>query len=291
MIQCARCGTQLPAGTQICTRCGAQQPTGSPNEQPTVIGAPPGYPQSQQPPSYGQQPGGYGQQGGFGNQQQQPYGQQQGGYGQQPGGFGQQPQQPYGQQGGGFGQQPGGYGQQPQQPYGQQPQFGAPQQPGYPPMVPAAPAKRSRLPVIIGSVAGVLLLCCIVGVVIAVIVSRNGGGNGSIKFGTDYKESGSSYDIVGEKSTFSKGDTIAFVANLKERANTTTLTMSLVQVNSDGTEKELYTEDSDITNKDSNVIAYKNPLLLSVYVKDAGTYKIKLSRDTTVLAEGTFTYR
>src|SRR5690349_21568952 len=93
MIQCARCGTYLPEGTQVCTTCGAQQPARSPNDQPTVvgppptmIGTPPGYPQGQQqPPSYGQQSGGFGQ------QPTQPYGQQSGGFGQQQGGFGQQP--------------------------------------------------------------------------------------------------------------------------------------------------------------------------------------------------------
>ena len=62
-------------------------------------------------------------------------------------------------------------------------------------------------------------------------------------------------------------------------------------VKSDGTEEELYSDDSELTNKDSNLIAYKNPLLLALFVSDPGTYKIKLSRDTTVLAEGTFTYR
>jgi hypothetical protein len=311
MIQCARCGTQLPAGTQVCTRCGTQQPTSSSSDQPTVIGTSPGYPQGQQPPSYGQQPGGYGQpSGGFGQQPQQP----QQPYGQQPGGYGQQPQQPYDQQQGGFGQQPGGFGQQsggfgqqpqqpygqqggfgqqPQQPYGQQPpQYGQPQQPGYLPMVPATAPKRNWLPFILGG-AGLLVLCCIGVVVVAVLVNRNGTGNGTIEFGTGYTQNGKAYQITGKKDTFSAGDNFTFVASLNDRTSAPSLDLILLHVSSSGSEDEIFNSPVGVTsstNTQYNVFAVQEPNLLFL-IDEPGTYKIKLSDAGNVLAEGTFTYR
>ncbi|GAB2623225.1 hypothetical protein Aab01nite_16280 [Paractinoplanes abujensis] len=81
--------------------------------------------------------------------------------------YGQQPQ--YGQPGGNeYGQQPP-YGQQPQ--YGQQPPYGQPAG-GFPP--PQAPKKKSRtLPIILISVAIVLVLC-IGGITAIVLATRDG---------------------------------------------------------------------------------------------------------------------
>ncbi|MFB9903482.1 DUF4333 domain-containing protein [Allokutzneria oryzae] len=119
----------------------------------------PGGPQQGQPVPGQQQPGGYdpnqgqfGQQPGYGQQPQQPGGFPPPGYPQQgqPGQFGQP-----GQQQGGYPQQPGGPqqgypGQQQGQPgqFGQNP-YGAPQQQGG--------QKKSKLPIIIGAVAVVLV--------------------------------------------------------------------------------------------------------------------------------------
>jgi hypothetical protein len=262
-----------------------------------VIGMPPSFNQDQQQQSYGQQPGGYGQQsGGFGQQQpggygQQPpqqYGQQQGGYGQQQGGFGQQ-SGGFGHQPGGFGQQPGGFGQQPQ-PYGQpQPQFGVPQQPGYPPTTAAPPAKRRLLPFILGG-GGLLALCCIGAIVAVALIARNATGDGSIEFGTDVRDAGSSFEIVGATTSFASTDQLAFVADLKERADTNVLSMSLIQITSSG-EESVFDDDLELTESNSTVIAYRNPLLLSLFATEPGSYKIKISRGLTVLAEGTFNVR
>lgn len=144
-------------------------------------------------PGYGQ--GGYGQPGSGQGSSQGGYGQEQPGYGQ--GGYG---QQGYPQQGGypgypgseappsGYGQpgygQPGygqpGYPQQPEYPqqgYPQQQGYGGyPQQPGYPGpqtypgtagypgQTPPAP-KRNWLPLIIGGVVLVVLICCVLPIV------------------------------------------------------------------------------------------------------------------------------
>jgi hypothetical protein len=275
MVQCVRCGTQLPMGTQVCTNCGTQQPSRASSEQPTVIGTPPPYSQGQQPPAYGQQQGGFGQQPG--------------------GGFGQQPQQPYGQQPGGYGQQPGGFGPQPQQPYGQQPpQFGMPQQPGYPPGAPATPPKRNRLPLIIGGIGGLLALCCIGIVVVLALVGRFGGGSGEIEFGTDVRENGNNYDIVGKKDSFTSGDQFAFVADLKERQSASSLDMVLLRVKSDGTEEQVLEDTVELSGTSGSqydVVAYRNPILLALLTNQPGTYKVKLSNGSTLLAEGTFNYR
>lgn len=121
----------------------------------------PGYPQQQQPPSYGQQPGH--------PQQPPPYEQQQS-YGQEPYGQPQYGQQTYGQQT--YGQQP--YGQQT---YGQpqygQPQYGA-QPPGY---LPGAgtpqpqPKSSKKLLAILGSI-GAVVIVLIGGIVVRTLVSK-----------------------------------------------------------------------------------------------------------------------
>jgi hypothetical protein len=246
MIQCVRCGTQLPAGTQICTRCGSQQPAASVHEQPTVIGTPPGLPQGQ-PAPYGSQPPAY--------WQQSP------GYGQPPPSFGQP-------------QQPGAWQGPPVQ------SFGAP-----------TPPKKSKLPLILGGIGGFLLLCCVGLVALTVVVSRFGGGSGTMEFGTDYTQASGDLEIVGKKASFTQGEQLAFVADLSGRANASGLDLIMVRVNSDGTEEEVFNTEVAISDPDSRVIAYKNPVLLALTGGEAGSYKIKLMRDSTVLSEGSFTYQ
>ncbi|MFF4651886.1 hypothetical protein [Streptomyces sp. NPDC001380] len=135
-----------------------QTPGQQPPQQP--YGAPGGYPPPPPPQQpYGQPPApqGYGQQPPYGAPAAPPS------YGQPPQGYG-QPQQPYGAP------QPG-YPQQPQQPgYPQQQPYGAPG--GYPPPAPAG-GRRSRRGLVIGIVAGVLVL----GGVAAFVATRGGGGD------------------------------------------------------------------------------------------------------------------
>lgn len=249
MIQCARCGTQLPAGTQVCSRCGSQQSTLPASEQPTVIGTTPGLFQGQ-PEAQGSQP--------------PPFNQPPAGFGQQPPAFGQPPQ-------------PGGWQGPPVQ------SLAAP--------APPAPPKKSKLPLILGGVTGVLLLCCVGAFAVVMLLARLGSGSGTMEFGTDYSQSSGSFEIVGKKAEFSAGEQIAFVADLSERANASGLDLIMVRVNADGTEEELFNTEVTISDPDTNKIAYKNPVLLALTGDQEGTYKIKLARDGTVLSEGTFTYQ
>jgi hypothetical protein len=133
-----------------------QQPEGPGSDQQWQPYAQPGY--GQQPyaqPGYGQQPPygqpGYGQPPAYGHPAQQPYGHQpyaQPGYG--PPGYG---QQPYGQPGYA---QPG----YPQPGYGQQP-YGHPQysEASYAP--PGTPPKKRRTGLIVGLVAGVVVVAAL----------------------------------------------------------------------------------------------------------------------------------
>ncbi len=197
---------------------------------------------------------------------------------------------PSGSQPPAYGQQPAGFGQQPPA-FGQPPQPGAWQGPPVQSFGATTPPKKSKLPLIIGGIAGFLLLCCVGIVALTVLVSRFGGGSGTMEFGTDYTQSSGDLEIVGKKATFTQGEQLAFVADLSERANASGLDLIMVRVNSDGTEEELFNVEVAISDPDSRVIAYKNPVLLALTGGESGTYKIKLLRDSTVLSEGSFTYQ
>lgn len=99
--------------------------------------------------------------GGFG----QPPG---GGFGQPPGGgFGQPPGGGFGQPpGGGYGQPPGGFGQPPGAPFGAP--YGSPPGPpgayGQPGGWGSPPPAKSKAPLIIGVIAGIVVLCTVCGV-------------------------------------------------------------------------------------------------------------------------------
>jgi hypothetical protein len=147
------------------------------------------------------------------------------------------------------------------------------------------------LPLVIGGIGGFLLLCCVGIVALTVLVSRFGGGSGTMEFGTDYTQARSDFALVGKKDSFTQGEQLAFVANLSERANASGLDLIMVRVNADGTEEELFNTEVAISDPDTNILAYKNPVLLALTGDESGTYKITLSRDGTVLSEGTFTYQ
>ncbi|GAA2863233.1 hypothetical protein Acy02nite_52700 [Actinoplanes cyaneus] len=128
------------------------------------------------PPAYGQQPGYPPQQSGY--PPQQP------GYPpQQPGAY---PQQPYGQP----------Y-EQPQQPYGQ-PAYGQPvfpQQPQFPPIPPAAPKKKWTVPIVLVSIAIVLVLC-IGGLAVIGMVSDDKDATPTAGGGTESTQAPAAADIT-----------------------------------------------------------------------------------------------
>jgi hypothetical protein len=148
-MTCPVCSQANADGAATCMRCGAMLIEQPPHESHADDPA-----STQQLPAYGQEP--YSRQPSY--PAQPPYPQPT--YGQQPYAGQSYPQQPYQQQP--YGQQP--YQQQPygQPPYGQQPYAG---QPGYPP-----PPKKSHAGMIIGIVAGVVVLLGAVAIVLVLTV-------------------------------------------------------------------------------------------------------------------------
>lgn len=112
-------------------------------------------------------------------------------------------------------------------------------------------------------------------------------GTGVITFGTSFDPDDLS--IAAPKSTFKVGSKkIAWSASLSRPAGATTLTLIIASRSKSGVETTLIKEDVDVSNPDFDTLANDADLALLVDRK-AGTYVMRYLRDSTVLAEGTFT--
>jgi hypothetical protein len=110
-------------------------------------------------------------------------------------------------------------------------------------------------------------------------------GSGSISFGTGIDTS--TLTVTGPTAVFAVGQKVGWVATLKEPANATTLTFVIARKLANGAEQTLYTWPTPVSNPTFQVLA--NTSDFSTVATEPGDYLIRFLRDTTVLAEGTFT--
>lgn len=108
---------------------------------------------------------------------------------------------------------------------------------------------------------------------------------GSITFGTTL-DSGTLV-VTGQSHTFRAGETIACAAALSQPAHATSLRFIIAKVAAGGAETALVSQDTPISNPDFQVIG--NSIDLSPLLQGSGSYVMRYYRDTTLLAEGTFT--
>lgn len=115
---------------------------------------------------------------------------------------------------------------------------------------------------------------------------------GTIQFGAGiHRVSAYEIDIVKKKSTFYLGQSMAWVAHLKHRAGTRTLTL---QVLSDGSQQPVLRETISAVNPRWVTIANPGELvqgLQALGVPIPGKYILRYSRGSVRLAEGTFRLR
>lgn len=248
------------------------------------------------PPSQHSQNPGYGEQASHGNPES-PYGggpssnPQQPGYG-QPASYGQPPpfsqQSAYGQQPE-YGQQPG-YGQQ--QGYGPAPNPYATPQGGVGVAAPPPPKRRRRPLLVIAGVLGGLLLLAIAAVVVFALLAKHD--SGTVKFGTGFKKSGSSFSIQDERSTFAPSGTVAWVGMLKDDVAPGALRRTIARVNADGSKTVIVSEPVRFTSQTSskiNQVAARETVasLEEAGVNPPGTYRVTYISNGKQEASGSFT--
>ena len=114
-----------------------------------------------------------------------------------------------------------------------------------------------------------------------------GGSLGTIEFGTAMDES--TLTITKPASTFkTTSEKIAWVANLSRPAGTTVLTLTLVLVPMPGVERVIVKTDVDGPGPELETVGNSADLAMLLGRK-AGTYVMRYLRNSTVLAEGSFT--
>jgi hypothetical protein len=266
---CTNCGAPIQPGSASCFRCGAPVTSGGAGAyDPTMrVGSPPGSGYSQQP---------------YGTPPTDPYGSQPG-YG--------APQQP-----------PQGYGAPPPPPG-----FGAPPQPGFgpPPQQPFAapvaqpPQKKSKaLPITLGIIAVILIVCVGGGIVVTKLVS-NAVNNAANTLGTAVAttfsqqevttgahitsvQTGTGFDqntgeVIGQKDTFNAGDeawVVYVVTNPDPGAQV------VLKLYNNGT----YELSANAPQLDTQTNSYAN----SFVVNQAGVHKVELYYNDSLEASITF---
>ena len=110
---------------------------------------------------------------------------------------------------------------------------------------------------------------------------------GVIEFGLDFDTD--TLAIIKPTSRFKRTyPLIAYVAYLSGPANAVKLTEIFATLSMTGAEKVIYAEPFDLSDPSSDTIGNKADLATLAGHK-AGTYVMRILRDATVLAEGTFT--
>jgi hypothetical protein len=197
-----------------------------------------------------------------------------------------------------------GPNQYPQPSYPPSPRYGDTryQLPPYGPP-PAQPPERRRPKVWrwIGIGVGATLLLCVGGAV--AIVAMNGaasspggasaGPQNSMTLGTDYQESGNSFTIVGQKSSFTSKDSIAYVIVLSQAIGVTQAQLSLVKLEGNGVESPIFSQAISVPDPSFNEFANRFPSLgelMSLYGAGTGHYRLEISNGTSILAQADFTY-
>jgi hypothetical protein len=112
-------------------------------------------------------------------------------------------------------------------------------------------------------------------------------GTGIITFGNNYDPD--TLAITGPTSIFkSTAKRIAWSASLRRPAGATSLTLIIASVTKTGVETTLVKQDVDVSNPDFDTLA--NAIDLGLLLgRKPGTYVMRYLRESTVLAEGTFT--
>lgn len=110
---------------------------------------------------------------------------------------------------------------------------------------------------------------------------------GTIEFGQSYT---SDLTITNPTTTFSPGQTVAYVAHLPGGAGALSLTESFVKVQANGVEQSLMVLPLAISDPTFDTVAHKlTAAQLTVLTMSAGnSYAIRIYRGDTKLAEGTF---
>lgn len=185
---------------------------------------------------------------------------------------------------------------------------------------PAAPTtpKKSRLPLILGAIGGLLFLCIGLVVIGAVVGGDSSTGEanaavsapsattapagaavtptatgkwagpdkGKVIFGSDFRtvKSGG-FEILEPRASFKPGTELRMAAQFKEKAGATEVEIILSQIDANGSERVVEKAKVDLSSPDSNF--YSTTLGTDDVAE--GTYKVKYMRGATVLAEGQFT--
>ena len=110
-----------------------------------------------------------------------------------------------------------------------------------------------------------------------------------ISFGT--KLDTTALTLLDSRSSFSAGDTFAYAVTLNEPAGATMLTETISRQQGSA-QVVVYTETADVADPTYDQFANSVSFdLLIPYLGQTGTFVMRFLRDTTVLAQGTFTYQ
>ena len=110
---------------------------------------------------------------------------------------------------------------------------------------------------------------------------------GKITFGSDVDTSTGT--ITDAKSVFRPGDQFAYRAFLSEPAGTTTLRLVIAKLADGGSEQSVIDREFLISDPKFQVFSDEFPVAdIQFSLQGAGSYAMRILRDTTLLAEGKF---
>lgn len=158
----------------------------------------------------------------------------------------------------------------------------------------AAPAgRRKRSPLLlVGLIVAALIL--LGAIAVAALVLFGSHDNGTIKFGTSYKDNGGAFQIQGARSSFSPSDKIAWVGYLNDSVDPKTLRRTIDLLPSGGPPRAVVNRAVTITSATSgtiNRVATQASIadLESEGVNPPGTYRVTYAARGKKEAQGTFT--
>jgi hypothetical protein len=110
-------------------------------------------------------------------------------------------------------------------------------------------------------------------------------GDGIVRFGTGYDPA--TLAITGAKTTFKVTADVAWSASLSDSVNATKLHWVISKVAAGGSETVEFVQDIDIGDPSADTVA--NKAELGTLLSGPGIYVMRYLRDSTILAEGSFT--